>query len=265
MATIARVAGLTRTLRPVVRREFLSLLALGAAGALAGCSSASKRPAAPVIPGPVPGPAHTVTRAPEPTHNIALTIDDGYDADVVAAYVKLATDTGLSLTFNPIGKLASTWEPHAAALAPLIERGQVQIGNHTFNHLLLPKLSDTQVAAEIEQNEQWIEKTFGVTARPYLRPPSGLHDSRVDAIAGGLGYTRILMWQSSFSDASPTTTDKLLTAARAALEPGAIIVGHANQPTVTGLYPQITELIRERKLQPKTLDQMFATSRKLGR
>ena len=239
------------------------MLALGAAvTVLGGCGPSG--PEEPKIPAAVPGPAASVTRAPGPGHQIALTVDDGFDPETVAAYVRLATDTGLALTFDPIGRLADTWQRHVKALRPLIEKGQVQIANHTFHHRLLTQCSDAQVRTEIERNEEWIEKTFRVTSRPYLRPPSGLRDARTDAIAGSLGFTRILMWQGSFEDAAPVSATQLMTNAREALLPGAVVVGHANVGTVTGLYPQLTALIRERGLQPVTLDQMFGTSRAVG-
>ena len=244
----------------LARRELLGLLALGTLAALTGCGGEDKIK----FPAAVPGPAATYARARTPTHRVALTIDDGYDAETVAAYVQLAHDSGLPITFDPIGKLATVWEAHADKLKPLIEKGQVQIANHTFNHLTLPMLSDSRVRSEIEQNEEWIEKTFGITARPYLRPPSGLHDSRVDKIAGDLGFTRILMWQGSFGDASTTTAPALLKMAQESLLPGAIVVGHANVGTVTTMYPQIMEIIKSRNLVPSTLDELFGTTRSAG-
>lgn len=245
----------------MARRELLGLLALGTLAALTGCGTDDRRI---TFPKPVPGPAASYARSQEPTRRIALTIDDGYDPETVAAYVQLAHDSGLPITFDPVGKLAATWEAQTDKLKPLIEKGQVQIANHTLNHLNLPTLSDARVKTEIEQNEEWIEKTFGITARPYLRPPSGLHDSRVDAIAGDLGFTRILMWQGSFGDASTTTAAQLLAMAEQSLLPGAIVVGHANVGTVTSLYPQIMEIITSRNLVPSTLDEVFGTSRSLG-
>ncbi len=245
----------------VGRREVLSLLALGAAGLLAGCGSSLPRRR---IPPAVPGRPVILTRAPVPTHDIAITIDDGYDPVTLADYVTFAHDSGMALNFDAIGVLAPAWESQAPMLKPLIEKGQVQIANHTFHHLDLRQLSDTQVRSEIEQNEEWIQKTFGVTARPFLRPPSGLHDSRVDALAGELGYTKILMWQGSFGDAALITPGQLMAFARGALLPGAVVVGHANHSTVTGLYPELVELIRQRNLTPRTLDAMFGTSRAIG-
>lgn len=53
-----------------------------------------------------------------------------------------------------------TGGPHAQALRPLTKRGQVQIGNHTFRHVDLLRLTDRLVLSKIDA---WIIKTFGVT------------------------------------------------------------------------------------------------------
>jgi hypothetical protein len=45
------------------------------------------------------------------------------------------------------------------------------------------------------------------------------------------------------------------------LRPGVILLGHANHPTVLGLFDQIVELIKQRKLTPVTPDEMFHTQR----
>jgi hypothetical protein len=48
------------------------------------------------------------------------------------------------------------------------------------------------------------------------------------------------------------------------LRGGAIVLGHANHPTVLGLFDQLQALITQRNLQPVTLDTMFDTSRADG-
>jgi peptidoglycan/xylan/chitin deacetylase (PgdA/CDA1 family) len=194
------------------------------------------------------------------TRRIALTIDDGFDPATVAAYVKLCQTSGLHLTFNPVGILAPTWERHARALRPLIERGQVQIGNHTYHHHVLTDMSDAQIRSELERNEEWIHRTFGVSSRPYLRPPGGLHDERVDSIAAEVGFSRVLLWQGSFGDSVRITPEELLAAAQGALHPGAVVLGHANFPTVTHVYPELLQMLTDRKLQASTLDELFGTT-----
>jgi peptidoglycan/xylan/chitin deacetylase (PgdA/CDA1 family) len=221
-------------------------------------------PSLPAIPAPRPGRAQVVTAAPAPTRQIAITIDDGYCEECVAGYVDFAERTGVPLTLSPNGSFHGIWDRYAGRLSPLIAAGQVQIGNHTWSHPDLVTRSDTAIRAEIERNEAWIEKTFGVTSRPYFRPPFGRHNSRTDGVAAGLGYTKILMWNATLGDATEETPAELMALASKWIRPGAIVLGHANHPTVIHLFDQIQAIIAQRGLQPVTLDTMFGTSRSAG-
>jgi peptidoglycan/xylan/chitin deacetylase (PgdA/CDA1 family) len=201
---------------------------------------------------------------PGSTPQVALTIDDGYDPATVAHYVEFARLSGIPITFSPNGIYQRSWNQHAAALRPLIEAGQVQIGNHTYTHRNMLGLTDAALRTDIERNEEWIEQTFGITSRPWFRPPFGWHNARTDEVAGQLGYTRILMWEGSLGDARLLTPTVLLDQARQWLTGGRIVLGHANHPTVTHLYGQLLALIHQRGLRPVTLDTMFGTSRATG-
>lgn len=260
----------------VGRRAFLGLLGIG----LTACSAEPVRdggaapappsgtgpaPALPPVPRAVPGASRTISSGPAAGGRIALTVDDGTCADCVAGYVDFARRTGIHLTFSPNGTYARAWEPHRDVLAPLVAAGQVQIMNHTFSHPTLPKLPDERVRTELERNEDWIERVFGITSRPYYRPPYGRHDARVDGLAAGLGWTRSVLWNGSYSDSTTITPDFLMSQADRYLRPGTIMLGHANHPTVLGLFDRIQDLITTRGLQPVTLDEMFGTSRALGR
>lgn len=216
------------------------------------------------IPPPRPGPPVLVDRLPAGTNRIALTVDDGYAQPVVDAYVRFALDTGIHLSFCPNGAYGVVWRPHTPALRRLIDRGQVQIANHTFDHPDLTRLSSADARRQIQRGEQWVNKTFGVTSRPWFRPPYGAHNKATDEIAGQLGFTRILTWNGDLGDAYSISPATLLRNARRALVAGKVVLGHANHPTVTRLYDDLVGLIRERKLTPVTLDEAFGTSRSLG-
>jgi peptidoglycan-N-acetylglucosamine deacetylase len=281
------------------RRALLGLLGLGTASVLAGCDikphgaatadnharpstysargSATIAPTTPLprsatapatIPPPAPGPSQVIWHGPPAAaaaRQVAITIDDGYCAECARAYAALAQATGIHITFNPNGCYGHIWTPLAKTLRPLIEAGQVQIGNHTFNHWSLPGLSDTQITAQLEQNEEWIQQTYGITARPWWRPPYGAHDQRTDELAASIGYTNALMWNGSYGDSTLLRPWVLLMLAKRYLHPGVVMLGHANHPTVTHLFPRIAEIIASRDLHPVTLDEMFGTSRSTGR
>lgn len=282
------------------RRRLLLMLAAGAAGAL-GLSGSSVRsgrfaqispgavdgppapdpfagaaPAAGYQPGPAahslppvpagrPGRPVLVDRLPAGSgQRIALTIDDGYAPEVVSAYAQFARSAAIPLTFSPNGSYAAAWNPQAKILAPLVEAGSVQIINHTFSHRDMRGLPDAAIRSELERNEDWVVRTFGITTRPWYRPPFGFHNARSDGLAGQLGWTRIALWNGTLGDATPLTPEALMANARSWLRPGTLMLGHANHPTVTRLYGQLVELIRERQLTPVTLDTAFGTSRATG-
>jgi peptidoglycan-N-acetylglucosamine deacetylase len=262
------------------RRSFLGLLAVGAAatsGAPAqelGTGAAAPPPPSPSPPSPPPplppipparpGASEVLFSGPAVGGRIALTVDDGTCADCVSGYVDFASRTGIHLTLSPNGVYAAEWEPHGPVLEPLIEAGQVQIMNHTFTHRRLTTLSNGQVTDDLERNEAWVQRVFGITTRPYYRPPYGLHDSRVDGLAAESGWTRSVLWNGSYSDSDAITPQFLMAQARRYLTPGTIMLGHANHPTVLGLFDQIMALLRARNLTPVTLDEMFGTSRAAG-
>ena len=217
-----------------------------------------------VIPAANAGLPQVYSRAIGSTQQIALTIDDGFCQPCAQAYAEFAQSSGIHITFSPNGTYHDVWNPLAPILRPLIVSGQVQVGNHTYHHPDLTALSESRIVDEIERNESWIESTFGITARPWMRPPYGRRDQRTDDIAASVGYTKILMWSGSFGDSALLTPDELMAQARKWLRPGTIMLGHANHTTVIDLLPQIADLITLRDLEPVTLDEMFGTSRSIG-
>ncbi|HEY0811975.1 MAG TPA: polysaccharide deacetylase family protein [Pseudonocardia sp.] len=269
------------------RRRLLGMLALGLASLLATYDSgrvttasgtalppsptstapSSLSPsstALPPVPPPRPGPSQVLSHGPTTNHRIVLTVDDGTSADVVAGYVAFATRTGIHLTFSPNGVNNREWAPHAPELRPLIADGQVQIINHTFTHRDLRTLTPAQIRDELQRNDDWVIHTFGITTRPYYRPPYGRHSPAIDNTAAAIGYTRTVMWNGSFSDSTVITPAFLLTEAQKYLQPGVINLGHANHPAVLSVFDQLIDLIHGRGLQPVTLDEMFSTSRATG-
>jgi peptidoglycan/xylan/chitin deacetylase (PgdA/CDA1 family) len=203
-----------------------------------------------------PGGTRVLTQGP-PGNRIAITIDDGYNPQVVAGYVDFAQRTGIHLTFSPNGTYNHSWAPHAGVLRPLIQQGQVQIINHTFSHRDLRRMRPGQVRDELERNDDWVNKTFGTGTKPYYRPPFGFRNSTVDSVVAELGYRDTVLWNGSYSDSEVITPDFLMQQARKYFKPGVIMLGHANHPAVLGLFDQLTALIKERDLNPVTLKEMF--------
>lgn len=204
---------------------------------------------------PAPAPHDTITGLAG-GNGLALTVDDGTDSTVVAAYAAFLRATGIRLTFFVNGDNPS-WTDNAAALRPMVESGQVQLGNHTWSHPDLRELSDSGIADELTRNATFLANTYGIDARPFYRPPFGFHNHRVDRVAAEEGYTTPTLWYGSLADSGVLSETTLLQLADTWIKPGAIVIGHANHPTVTHLFPQLVDIIRSRGLHTVTLADVY--------
>lgn len=195
-----------------------------------------------------------------PKHTVAWTVDDGVDADTVAAYVKYAKHTGLRLTFFVYGAMDS-WRKHADILRPLVQSGQIQLGNHTWSHPDLTTLSEKRIEHELLKCEHFIQHTFGVNPRPFFRPPYGSYNHKVLHVARKLGYTVPCMWGEDLRDWSTESTSKIEKIGKRSFKSGKIVIGHANHNhTIHAISALGGELVHERELEPVTLKDVIKYS-----
>lgn len=249
------------------RRRFLTLLA----GAAAVGATVIESAAAAADPGTPAGPASsalarvplpgggTLTALPARTDGrrlLALTLDDGTDATVIAAYTQLARDTGIRLTYFVNGVNAG-WTQNAQLLRPLVDSGQIQLGNHTWSHPNLTTLSAGQIADQMTRNTKFLTNTYGVDPAPYFRPPYGKHNASTDSVIQGLGYGPPVLWYGSLSDSGVVTPQYIVDMAHKYFNPQAIVIGHLNHPPVTTVYHQLLDVIGERQLRTVTLNDVY--------
>ncbi len=215
-------------------------------------------PPAPAVPplAKVPLPGGPLTELPGDGNLLAWTVDDGSNADVIRLYTEFAARSGTRLTFFVNGTYPG-WSQHTALLAPLVRSGQIQLGNHTFDHADLTALSDAGVIDQLQRNHDFLLTTFGVDARPYFRPPYGYHDDRVDALAASIGYTCPVLWYGSLSDSGLITEQQVVDFATQWLLPQHIVIGHLNFLPVTNVFPQLEGIIASRGLRTVTLNDVF--------
>ncbi len=211
------------------------------------------------IPRAVPGPAHVISLGPAAHRRVALTFDDGYCARCVRDLVRAVERTGAHVTFCPNGAYAASWEAERRPIRRMLATGQVAMCNHTFSHADLRHVDAARLQEEIDHNERWIEQTFGVTARPYLRPPYGSYNAAVLGAAGNAGFTRVVMWSGTLADSSERTEDYLVAAVRYWAKPGAIILAHGNYPATPRAFDKILAVLRHKHLRTATLPELLGS------
>ena len=204
---------------------------------------------------PLPGNG-VLTVLPGSGDLFALTLDDGVNAEVVRLYTQFAKDTGVRLTYFVTG-INRSWTDHVELLRPLVATGQIQLGNHTWSHPDLTVVSRDRIVDEITRNDRFLKSTYGIDARPYLRPPYGRYNAAVRALARDLGYSAITMWSGSLADSTLIKEDYIVKMARQYFTPQQIVIGHLNHLPVTHVYGQLVDIIRDRNLRTVTLNDVF--------
>ncbi|MCU1481589.1 MAG: polysaccharide deacetylase family protein [Subtercola sp.] len=189
---------------------------------------------------------------------LAWTVDDGSNSEVIRKYVEFAKATGVRLTFFVNGTY-SGWTENADLLRPLVASGQIQLGNHTFDHADLTSISDDDAIDELQKNHDFIMSTYGVDARPYYRPPYGYRNHHTDRLAASIGYTTPVLWYGSLSDSGLITDQQVVDFATQWFLPQHVVIGHLNYLPVTEVFDQLTQIIQSRGLQPVTLNDVFSS------
>lgn len=215
------------------------------------------RPALPTTTGPVPV-GKSITAIPIAGPYLAWTVDDGIDGSVVGAYADMAQATGNRITFFLNGS-RKAWTDQAEHLRPLVASGQIQLGNHTWSHPDLRTLTTSQIQDELNRNEDFIQQTYGVSAKPFFRPPFGYINAQVRQAAAAIGYTAPTLWYGSLGDSAVLTPDEIADLGTQWFNAGRVVIAHANHPPVIDAMPRLLATIDQRALRTVTLRDVFAT------
>src|SRR5246500_5262906 len=222
-------------MRQIDRRTLLCGITIGVLAA------ASRSPAARGFPTERPPPG-VLTRLPGNGNQLGLTIDDGASVQVVGAFADFCRDSGTRLTFF-VNAANSSWSVNAPALRPMVDSGQLQLGNHTWSHPDITRIAPGAVADQIRRNADFLRNTYGVDGTPYFRPPYGVHNADIDRIAADQGYSTITMWSGDLLDWRPESETALIANANIIFQPQQIVLTHANLPTITHCYSQLLDII----------------------
>ena len=231
--------------------------ASGSASATASASSAATPSASATATSSNPVPAARAwtgpqTGLPGEGKYIAWTVDDGADPEVVRAYAEFARRTGTRLTFFINGQYPA-FRQHRDLLLPLVKSGQLQIANHTYSHAALTSLTDEQIVRELTRNDEEIMRLFGVSSKPYFRPPYGYYDERVLAAAASCGFTRPVLWYGSLADSSNISSAEVYAYAEKYALAQHIVIGHLNYRGVVSELDRIRALLDRRGLTTVTI------------
>ncbi len=203
-------------------------------------------------------PGYFYLHAPDYRPCVALTFDDGPDGVYTPRVLDVLKDYGVPATFFLLGQ---NMENHPQVARRIIEEGHA-VGNHSYSHPDLRKLTASEAYQNQVNKTQQVFKDILDYEPLYFRPPYGaLTDEQIEML-GAEGFI-IVNWSIETFDWSAALNNPagILERVNRYHHEGAVILMHSaggNRSTTVEALPLIIESLREKGYEFITIPEMLA-------
>jgi len=161
---------------------------------------------------------------------VALTFDDGPDNNLTPRLLTILRENHILATFYVLGSRVVA----SPNIIRDMQRDGHEIGNHTWGHPDLTKLSSDAITREIERTDQALRVITGETPRT-IRPPYGAINQRVRR-----SFNRpFVLWDVDTLDWLHRSVSWIVNSVTSQVRPGSIVLMHDIHPTTIAAVPLI--------------------------
>ena len=179
---------------------------------------------------------------------VALTFDDGPNPATTNQALDTLSKYGIKATFFVLGKNVSGNEE---ILKRMKSDGHV-IGNHSWSHPVLSKLSLDEAKKQITDTEDALTKVLGSSSK-LMRPPYG---AITDDIRNSLDLS-FIMWDVDSLDWKSKNEAAILTEIQRQVRNGSIILMHDIHAETVNALPKIIDYLKEQGYHFVTVPEML--------
>ncbi|TQN47292.1 peptidoglycan/xylan/chitin deacetylase (PgdA/CDA1 family) [Humibacillus xanthopallidus] len=199
-----------------------------------------------------PGP--DVRRGASSTPAVALTFHGAGDPALTRRALSILADHGAHMTVFAVG----TWLSANRDLGRAIVAAGHDLGNHTWSHQTMPRLSEAAAHTEIARGATAVAAIDG--SSPYLFRPSGTPSSTaaIRTAARASGYARCISFDVDPADYQDPGSAVVVSRTLAAVRAGSIVSLHLGHPGTITALPSILAGLASRSLQPVTVTRLLA-------
>ena len=200
-----------------------------------------------------------ITRGSSDRPLVALTFDDGPDAQHTRAVLDALDAAGAKGTFFMVGEKVRR-EPQL--VREVHERGH-QIGHHSERHDWRVMLSPRLAAADLVRGDAAFASVLALRPR-FFRPPIGLVTPELLSAVDAAGMLTLL-WSVRSRDGVPISSQKLTARVLDQVGAGDIVLLHdvspagtpEAQPAIVGALPEVLDGLAARGLQAVTVSELL--------
>jgi peptidoglycan/xylan/chitin deacetylase (PgdA/CDA1 family) len=220
-----------------------------------GTSSPTSSPAqAQSVPAVLRTPGDDIRQGSSSVPAVALTFHGAGDPALTHRALQILSDHGAHVTVFAVG----TWLSDHPELGRAIVAAGHDLGNHTWSHQTLPRLSAAAATAEIEKGAKAVAAIDG--SSPYLFRPSGTPTSTptIRAAARASGYARCISFDVDPADYQDPGSAAVAARTLDAVRAGSIVSLHLGHPGTIEALPTILAGLAARGLHAVTVTRLAA-------
>lgn len=188
--------------------------------------------------------------------NIYFTFDNGYEAGYTASILDTLKKEKVPAAFFVTGHYI-TDQP--ALVQRMVGEGHI-IGNHSWGHPDLSKISDEKYKQELQKLKNAYTKLTGSSSMLYLRPPRGTFSERSLKLAKDEGYVSVF-WSAAYKDWMRDEQhggDYAYQHIMRRIHPGAILLLHTVSRDNAEALPRVIHDLKKQGYHFYSLDDLMA-------
>ncbi|RSD26672.1 delta-lactam-biosynthetic de-N-acetylase [Mesobacillus subterraneus] len=196
-----------------------------------------------------------VYKGDKKSKDIYLTFDNGYENGYTEKILDTLREEKVPAAFFVTGHYL---ESAPELVSRMANEGHI-IGNHSWHHPDMTKISDEKIMKELEMVRAETERITGKKDMAYLRPPRGIFSERTMAIAREAGYTHVF-WSLAFVDwntdqqrGAQYSYDKIMSQ----IHPGAVLLLHTVSKDNADALGKVIRDLKEQGYTFKSLDDLM--------
>ena len=178
---------------------------------------------------------------------VALTFDDGPNPQTTPVALELLKKYKAKGTFFMVGRSIAGNED---LIKQVVAEGH-QIGNHSWDHPVLTKLSLEKAKKQINDTTEALKKASGQDVH-VMRPPYGAINGAIQAAVD----QSFILWDIDTLDWKNRNTASIMKEVRKA-QPGSIILMHDIHQTTIDALPLILQYLTEQGFEMVTVDELM--------
>ena len=184
---------------------------------------------------------------------VALTFDDG-PTPYTDRLLKVLDDADAKATFFVIGNKVAA---NPAGAKRITEAG-MEIGNHTWEHPNMTTIPATEVPPQFSRANEAIAAATGQTPTIW-RPPGGLTDDAVNAVAARDGLAGILWDVIPFDWINDSDTAATRYMLMTQIKPGSVVLLHDSYSSTVDLVSQFIPVLKANGYHLVTVSELLGS------